>query len=101
MSRSCGQPLFIVLNSDFISSRLSEYVWEEDGNIPALLSVGKTADIDKAGAFEVWRIYVSKEAQGKGISSSLLSLAEQQAKDSAFHEIIIWAFRDNIHDISL
>ena len=88
------------LKSDFISSRLSEYGWEEDGKILALLSVGKTADMDKAGAFEVWRIYVSKEAQGKGIGNSLLSFAEQQAEESAFHEIVIWAFRDNIHAIS-
>ena len=88
------------LKSDFISGRLSEYVWEEDGKVLALLSVGKTADVDKAGAFEVWRIYVSKEAQGKGIGNRLLSFAEQQAKKSAFHEIVIWAFRDNIHAIS-
>lgn len=88
------------LKSDFISNRLTEYVWEEDEKILALLSIGKTADVDKAGAFEVWRIYVSKEAQGKGIGNSLLSFAEQQAKGSAFHEIVIWAFRDNIHAIS-
>ena len=46
------------LRHDFQSKRLSEYVWEEQGQILALLSIGDTADIDKKGAFEIWRIYV-------------------------------------------
>ena len=41
------------LRHDFQSKRLSEYVWEEQGQILALLSIGDTADIDKKGAFEI------------------------------------------------
>lgn len=87
------------LKADFASGRLREYVWEEYGTILALLSIGSTADEDKRGAFEVWRIYVSKEAQGKGIGKTLLTFAEQQARTGHFHEIVIWAFKENAHAV--
>jgi len=48
------------LKKDFISHRLSECVWEESGQILGLLSMGATADSDKANAFEIWRIYISQ-----------------------------------------
>ena len=60
------------LREDFINHRLSEYVWEESGQILGLLSMGTTADTDKASAFEIWRIYIAAEAQGKGIGGRLL-----------------------------
>ena len=64
------------LREDFINHRLSEYVWEESGQILGLLSMGTTADTDKASAFEIWRIYIAAEAQGKGIGGRLLVFAE-------------------------
>ena len=71
------------LRHDFQSKRLSEYVWEEQGQILALLSIGDTADIDKKGAFEIWRIYVRPEAKRQG-----------------YQEIVIWAFQENTTAIS-
>lgn len=88
------------LEHDFITQRLSEYVYEEHKQVLALLSFGNTEDIDKVGAFEVWRIYVSEAAQGKGIGKKLLYFAEQQAKESGYKESIIWAFKENIRALS-
>lgn len=87
------------LKKDFISHRLSEYVWEESGQILGLLSMGTTADSDKANAFEIWRIYIAVEAQGKGIGGQLLTFAEQNAKASGYTEILIWAFSKNTRAI--
>jgi hypothetical protein len=41
------------LKQDFINHRLSEYVWEESGQVLGLLSMGATADADKANDFEI------------------------------------------------
>lgn len=83
------------LRHDFQSRRLSEYVWEEQGQVLALLSIGDTADTDKKGAFEIWRIYVKLEAQGRNIGSQCLVFSEQEAKKRGYEEIIIWAFQEN------
>ena len=68
------------LKSDFTTHRLSEYVWEEDNQVSAMLSIGDTADADMEGAFEIWRIYIGAELQGNGIGKQLLEFAEHQAK---------------------
>ena len=72
------------LREDFINHRLSEYVWEESGQILGLLSMGTTADTDKASAFEIWRIYIAAEAQGKGIGGRLLVFAELEFRRVLF-----------------
>ena len=73
------------LKTDFVACRLSEYVWEEENRVSAMLSFGDTADADMAGAFEIWRIYVASQFQGKGIG---------------YKEIVIWAFKNNHHAVS-
>ncbi|MCI7181257.1 MAG: GNAT family N-acetyltransferase [Lachnospiraceae bacterium] len=78
-----------------LSGSLANYVYEDDGIVKALLTFGQTADSDKSGAFEIWRIYVSQDFQGVGIGKSLLTFAEKQAMLSGFQEIIIWAFKEN------
>ena len=83
------------LRHDFQSKLLSEYVWEEQGQVLALLSIGDTADTDKKGTFEIWRVYVKPEAQGRNIGSQCLAFAEQKAKKRGYQEIIIWAFQEN------
>lgn len=83
------------LRRDFQSKRLSEYVWEEQGQVLALLSIGDTADIDKKGSFEIWRVYVEPRAQGRNIGGRCLAFAEQEAKKRAYQEIIIWTFQEN------
>lgn len=88
------------LRHDFQSKRLSEYVWEEQGQVLALLSIGDTADTDKKGAFEIWRIYVKLEMQGHNIGSQCLAFSEQEAQKRGYHEIIIWAFQKNTKAIS-
>ena len=37
------------LKKDFASKRLDEYVWEDHGQILAMLSIGDTKDADRAG----------------------------------------------------
>lgn len=83
------------LKADYTARRLSEYVWEEQRQVLALLSFGDTADSDCAGAFEIWRIYVAASAQHTGIGRALLSFAEQQAAKLGYREILIWAFKEN------
>lgn len=88
------------LRHDFQSKRLSEYVWEEQGQVLALLSIGNTSDIDKKRAFEIWRVYVKPEAQGHNIGSQFLSFSEREAQKRGYQEIIIWAFQRNTNAIS-
>ena len=88
------------LMNEFRRRDLGEYVWEEDGQVLALLSIGDTADSDKAGAFEIWRIYIAQRAQGNGIGSRLLAFAEAFAKEKGYGEIVIWAFKENTRAIA-
>lgn len=83
------------LRHDFQSKRLSEYVWEEQGHVLALLSIGDTADTDKKGAFEIWRVYVEPGAQRHNIGSQCLAFSEQEAKKRGYQEVIIWTFQEN------
>ena len=46
------------------------------------------------------RIYVALDFQGKVIGHSLLTFAEQKAKELGYKEIIIWAFKENVHALS-
>ncbi len=88
------------LKLDFTTHRLSEYVWEEDNQVSAMLSIGDTADTDIAEAFEIWRVYVAAQFQKKGIGKSLLDFAEQRAKRQGYKRIVIWAFKDNYRAVS-
>ncbi len=88
------------LKLDFTTHRLSEYVWEEQNQVLAMLSFGETADTDIANAFEIWRIYIAGQAQRKGIGKQLLDFAEQQAKQQGYRNIVIWAFKNNYRAIS-
>lgn len=88
------------LEKDFITGRLMEYVYEKNGQAVALLSMGNAADQDKAGAFEIWRIYIHKSFQGQGIGAELLGFAEQYALENGYSEIVIWAFKNNTRAVS-
>ncbi|NFR85912.1 GNAT family N-acetyltransferase [Clostridium botulinum] len=85
---------------NLLSGRLSNYIYECNGQIVALLSIGDTIDSDKIGAFEVWRIYISEAYQNQGIGNQLINFAEEQAFNSGYKEIIIWAFKGNWRAIS-
>ena len=65
-----------------------------------MLSFGDTADSDMAGAFEIWRIYVASQFQGKGIGKMLMDFAEQKSEEQGYKEIVIWAFKNNHHAVS-
>lgn len=88
------------LKKDFLSHRLSNFVYELYGQVIALLSIGDTADKDKKGAFEVWRIYIMKDYQNKGLGTHLLKFAEQYAKECDYKESVIWAFKENHNAVS-
>ena len=88
------------LKSDFATHRLSEFVWEEENQVSAMLSIGDTADTDITGAFEIWRIYVAAPFQHNGIGRRLLGFAERQARQQGYKEAVIWAFKDNTHAVS-
>ena len=88
------------LKLDFTTHRLSEYVWEEQNQVLAMLSFGETSDTDIENAFEIWRIYIAGQAQRKGIGKQLLDFAEQQAKQQGYRNIVIWAFKNNYRAIS-
>ncbi len=88
------------MKRDFVQKRLSEYVWEENGQVLALLSIGDTADVDAPGAFELWHIYIDPAARGGGIGTKLLSIAEKQAREQGYTDMLIWAFRGNIRALT-
>ena len=83
------------LKRDFAACRLEEYVWEEEGRVLGLLSIGDTADRDRPAALEIWRIYLAPAAQGRGIGGRLLAFGERRARELGRREILIWAFREN------
>lgn len=85
---------------DFLSHRLSNYVYKHNGQTVALLSFGDTADEDKKNFFEIWRIYISKDYQKKGIGSELINFAEQKGIERGYKECLIWAFKENKNAIS-
>lgn len=87
------------LKSDFCTNRFMEYVWEQDGQVLALLSIGNTEDSDRPSAFEVWRIYIAPSAQGKGLGRQLIAFAEQKAMQRGYSEVLIWAFCGNVRAI--
>lgn len=88
------------LKQDFLSGRLLNYVYECDNQLVGILSIGDTADNDKVGAFELWRIYIAEIFQGQGIGNLLLSFAEQEAGKLGYKEMVIWAFKKNARAIS-
>lgn len=88
------------LKADFHSRRFSEYVWDEDGQIGAMLSFGEAGDADAAGALEIWRVYVAGPFQGKGIGRDLLAFAERQAVAQGRRKIVVWAFKENKRAVS-
>lgn len=88
------------IEAELFSGSLMNYIYEDAGMVKALLTFGKTADSDRSGAFEIWRIYVSKNFQGEGIGKSLLEFAEEQAEGSGYKEIVIWAFKENTRAIA-
>ena len=84
---------------EFSVHKWDEYIWEEDGEVLALLSFGNAEDEDKQGAFEVRRIYVLMEAQGRGIGKTLLRFAEKSAAEKGGNEIVLWAMKENLRAI--
>ena len=83
------------LERDFRSRRLEEHVWEENGEVLALLSAGETGDRDKPGAFEIWRVYVAEKARGKGIGGKLLAFGGRVARGKGGGGGGVWAFPGN------
>lgn len=88
------------LKKDFLSGRLSNYIYECDSQPVALLSIGNTADKDKIRAFELWRIYILNAYQNRGIGTLLLDLTEKEAIRSGYKEVLIWVFKGNVHALS-
>lgn len=84
------------LENEIKRNRPQNYVYIENDEIKALLTIGETSDEDRKGAFEIWRVYVSLDAQKKGIGSKLLAFAQKEAAVQGYHEIVIWAFEKNI-----
>ncbi len=85
---------------DFVSKRTSEYVWEENDKILGMISFGKTGEKDCPEAFEVWRLYVARDEQNRGIGGGLLDFAEKQARIGEYSEIVIWAFKRNVNAVA-
>lgn len=83
------------LAADFVSKRLSKYVYEENGSVVGMVSFGKTGETDLTEAFEIWRLYVARSAQSRGIGGTLLDFAERTALERGFREIVIWTFKKN------
>lgn len=83
------------LEADFRAGRLREYVYEKGDRVVAMCSFGDTADEDRAGAFELWRLYVSPEVQHGGVGRRLLAFAEEWAAAAGYDEAVIWAFQGN------
>ena len=75
-------------------------MWEENGNVVAMLSFGNTADHDKAGAFEIWRIYITSDFQGKGIGHNLICVCRTSSERRRIYRSCNMAFKNNLNAIS-
>ncbi|MDE7230633.1 MAG: GNAT family N-acetyltransferase, partial [Oscillospiraceae bacterium] len=85
------------LIDDFKSGRLSEYVFEENGQVLGMISFGKTGERDCPNSFEIWRLYIHREFQDRGIGRCLLEFAEEHAHSLGYSDIVIWAFKQNVN----
>jgi len=57
--------------------------------------MGATADSDKVNAFEICRIYIAVEAQGKGIGGQLLAFAEQKLhQEKSSKHVVRWVLTE-------
>ncbi len=88
------------LTADFTSGRLTERVCEEDGTVIGMISFGKTDETDFPNAFEIWRLYVTENAQGRGIGGELLDYAEKYAVTHGYAKVFIWAFKENARAVT-
>lgn len=88
------------MEKDFLSGRLSNFIYEYKEQPVALLSIGETKDEDKLGAFELWRIYIQDNYRDQGIGRQLIKFSEEEAVRQGFDEILIWAFKENTHAIT-
>lgn len=81
------------IEAELLSGSLANYIYEDDGIVKALLTFGQTADSDKSGAFEIWRIYVSQDFQGVGIGKSLLTLQKNRQCYLVFKKLLFGHLR--------
>ena len=81
------------IENEFFQNTRKHYIYESCGRVLALLTLGETTDDDKKGAFEIWRLYVSQDAQSRGIGSQLIQFADVQSKEKNYREILLWAFK--------
>lgn len=88
------------MKKDFLTGRLSNFIYEYKEQPVALLSIGETEDEDKLGTFELWHIYIQDNYRDQGIGSQLLKFSEEEAVRHGFNEILIWAFKENTHAIT-
>lgn len=93
--RGCEERAKLIA-SEFFEKKLTHYVWDKNGKPAALLTLGDTLDDDKKGAFEIFRLYVAKQAQNQGIGSRLIRFAMEEAARKKYRETLLWAFEKNV-----
>ena len=63
------------------------WVAEQNGKIVGSLAIGETVE---PGIFELFKVYVSKEAHGQGLAWSMFKLATDLVDGSEGHAIKLW-----------
>jgi GNAT superfamily N-acetyltransferase len=71
------------------------YVFDDEGIIKALMTIGNSRNEDKKDSFELWGIYVEPCMTGGGIGTRMLAYCEQEAVKRGFRENFLWVFKEN------
>jgi GNAT superfamily N-acetyltransferase len=68
---------------------------ECDGVVRGFSGFGPCRDEDKAGAGEVYALYVDQQWWGQGVGEALLSAALDALRAEGYTEFVLWVLRDN------
>lgn len=85
-----------MFNKAFNEKTEETYVYEEDGEVKAFLTIGKCRDKDKPDSFELWGIYVDPSSLRQGIGYELLKFCEDEAVKRGYKEITLWTWEKNM-----
>ncbi len=78
-----------------IENREETYVFEEEGIIKGVMTVGPCRNEDKQSAFELWGIYIEPLMKRQGIGRRCVEYCERIAQERGYKENVLWVFEKN------
>jgi len=80
---------------DNLANGSRSLVDEHDGVVRGFSGYGPCRDPDKAGAGEVYALYVGQQWWGQEVGEALLDAAVEGLRREGYAEFVLWVLRDN------